>query len=195
MRIILASLASAAAVALAGPCVPLASAHFCAYPVELRVGEQAVVNIGVAAEDKAVVRVDVTVPRNFQLEEPIGYLGWIGTVNGNVAQFEGAVMQPYTCAFFALRGEATTKGRLVATIRTHAADGTTVRYASTKPFDPFAAQLIYAGIPIPEQGVTPGSGSGSSGFGLALAGSIILGALVVGAAVLVNRRRGAPDRA
>ncbi|MEY2467561.1 MAG: hypothetical protein QOF21_259 [Actinomycetota bacterium] len=154
------------------------------------------VNIGVAAEDKPIVAVDVTVPKNFHLVEPVGYLGWIGTVNGNVAHFEGAVMKPYTCAFFSLDGEAAKKGLLVATIRTHAADGTTTRYASTQPFNPFAAQLIYAGIPIPDPTVTPGDGGGlPGGFGLALAGSIGLGVLVVGSAVLINRRRGGADRA
>ncbi len=122
--------------------------------------------------------------------EPIGFLGWQGVRTGNIVHFEGAVMRPYTCAYFSLDGEATTKGRLVAPIVTTAEDGTKVRYRSTKPFHPFAAQLIYAGIPIPNQGVTPGAG-GDGGFPVAgaLAIAVVVGALAVGGAVLVNRRR------
>ena len=177
-------------VTFAGPGVPSAEAHFCATPVELKVGLRAVVNIGVAAEEKPITGVDVTVPSGFHLEDPIGYLGWIGTATGNVVHFQGAVMQPYTCTFFSLDGTATKKGRLVLPILTHAEDGTSRHYASTQPFNPYAAQVIYAGIPIPTQTVTPGGNGGlPSGFFPALGIAVLAGALVVGAAVMVNRRR------
>ena len=153
-------------------------------------GLRGVVNIGVAAEAKPITAIDVTVPAGFHLEDPIGYLGWIGTAAGNVVHFQGAVMQPYTCTFFSLDGEATKKGRLVLPILTHAADGTSLRYASTQPFNPYAAQVIYAGIAIPEQTVTPGGKGGlPQGFFPALGVAVVAGGLVVGVAVLANSRR------
>ena len=138
IRIILASLALATTVTTFGPGVPHASAHFCANPVELAVAKRAIINIGVAAEDKPVIGVDVTVPKYFDLVEPVGFLGWEGTVDGDVVHFQGAVIQPYTCAYFGFDGEATKKGRLVAPIVTHTEDGTATDYKSTQPFNPYA---------------------------------------------------------
>lgn len=192
MRIILASLAVAFAVGLIGPGVAPASAHYCATPVEVKVGKKATVNIGVAAEDKPITSIDITIPAGFDLIDPVGYLGWVGSASADKrsVHFQNSTMQPYTCTFFSLDGTATSRGRLVLPILTHAQDGTTLLYKSTQPFNPYAAQLIYAGVRIPNPTVTPG-GKSSSSIAVAIVIAIALGALAVGAMVLANRRRGA----
>ncbi len=187
-RVILASLASALVVGpgVVGP--QRASAHFCSTPVEINVGESVVVNIGVAAEQKPVRGVDISIPEGFDLEEPFGYLGYVGTVDGDWVHFEGAEIAPFTCTFFSFQGQATRRGRLVARIVTTAVDGAKTQYNDLKPASLYPAQLIYAGVPVPT-GAQPESKSGFPSIWLGLAGALTAGGIAVGAAVLVNRRR------
>jgi hypothetical protein len=186
MRLILALIAGAAAVTFAAVVAPPATAHFCSTPVEINVGEDVVVNIGVAAEDKPVRAVDIAVPDAFVLKEPIGYLGFTGTVDGKRVHFEGAEIAPYSCTYFSFAGHAARKGRLVARIVTTAVDGTKAHYNDLRPISQYPAQLIYAGVTMPTD-VAP-TNSDFPSIWVGVVASLVTGAAVVGGAYLVNRR-------
>jgi hypothetical protein len=191
MRFILALLSVATVVTLSAAHAPAADAHFCSIPANVKVGKELMVNIGVAAEAKPVHAIDIEIPDGFTLEEPVGYLGYVGTVRGKFAHFEGGVIQPYTCQYFGFVGAATKRGRLVAEIITTADDGTRQRYTDLRPISQFPAMLIFAGVTSADyEPKAPATKGGDGGFFVALAVAITAGILVVGAAVLINRRRG-----
>ncbi|MEY2426246.1 MAG: hypothetical protein QOI61_1818 [Actinomycetota bacterium] len=188
MRLILALTATAAAVTLSVAAAPPAAAHFCSVPAEINVGESVLLNIGVAAEAKPVRGVDIAVPEGFELKEPVGYLGYEPTVSGKWVHFEGGEIAPYQCHYFAFEGQATRKGRLVARIVTTDVDGKQTNYNDLRPISQFPAQLIYAGVPIPDP-AQPASSDSSTSVWVALAVAVGAGVLVVGGAYAVNRRR------
>ncbi len=172
-----------------GAAAPRADAHICTNPVEINVGEEVKLNIEVASEDKPITSVDISIPRGFDLKDQVGYLGWVGTHIGEKVHFEGQTLKPYSCGYFTIVGTAVKKGALFADIAVHADDGTTTKYVDRNPYSPYPAYAIFAGVPIPDAGVTPGEPS--SGFPLVmwLAIAIGAGAVAVGVAVLANRRR------
>ncbi|MEY2472812.1 MAG: hypothetical protein QOK28_2141 [Actinomycetota bacterium] len=179
----------AAAVALAGINAPRADAHFCSVPAEIKVGVDVMINIGVAAEAKPVQAVDIEIPDGFTLKDPVGYLGYTGTIQGKWAHFEGAEIEPYTCHYFGFGGQATKKGRLVSEIITTASDGTRQRYTDLRPISQFPAMLIFAGVKAADYTTSTPAKSGDVSIWVALAVAVAAGALVVGAAVMINRRR------
>jgi hypothetical protein len=192
---ILASVTTAAVVALGFVSVQPASAHFCSMPVEnVAVGKDVLINVGVAAEDKPVREVDVDIPEGFVASEAIGFLGYTGTIVGNVAHFEGAEFQPYTCGYFSLAGHATRRGRLIATITTHAADGTVTRYRDPHTISRFPAQVIYVGMTEADYqrrvGGSPAASKSSPVTAVAI--GVGAGAVAVAVAYLWNRRRALP---
>jgi hypothetical protein len=159
-----------------------ASAHFCSTPQNINVGEDVMVNIGVAAEEKPVRDVDIEVPDGFALKEPVGFLGYEPTREGKWVHFTGAEIQPFACTFFAFSGQATRKGALVARIVTTAVDGTKTHYDSTKPAALYPAMVIYAGVTLEEL-----NGSKSSVVPrIAVAVGVAIAA--VGIAVFIRRR-------
>jgi hypothetical protein len=192
MRFILALLTAASVVTLVGVRAPAASAHFCSVPAEINVGEEVMVNVGVAAEAKPVQGVDIEIPAGFALKEPVGYQGYTATVTGNSVHFAGGQIAPYTCHYFGLEGTATKRGRLVAPITTTAVDGSRQRYTDLRPVSQFPAMLIFAGVTAadyaPKEPAAPGASGGVS-IWVALAVAVAAGSLVVGGAVLMNRRR------
>ena len=177
-------------VTLAGVRAPAADAHFCSIPADISLNKELMVNIGVAAEAKPVHAIDIEIPDGFSLKEPVGYLGYTGSIRGKFAHFEGGVIQPYTCQYFGFVGKATKRGRLVAEIITTADDGTRQRYTDLRPISQFPAMLIFAGVNSSDYEVKPKAKEGDGGFFVALAIAIGAGVLVVGGAMLVNSRRG-----
>ena len=176
-------------VSLGGINAPRAEAHFCSIPATINVGEDVMVNIGVAAEAKPVAAVDIDIPSGFELTEPVGYQGYVGTVQGDVAHFEGGTIAPYACHYFGFQGKATKRGRLVADIVTTADDGTKTTYNDLRPISQFPAMLIFAGVQESDYTTpTPNPGGGVS-IWVALAVAVGAGVVVVGAAVMINRRR------
>jgi len=170
---------------------PRADAHICTNPVQVNVGEDVTINIGVAAEEKPVTAVDIAIPPGFELKDQIGYLGWVGTRVGDSTHFEGAEIKPYSCAYFTFKGVAPQKGKYLASITVHAADGSTTKYIDANPYSLFPALGIYAGVPIPSQGVSPGGGSGDGFPWMWLAIAVVAGGVAVAFAVVWNRRRDA----
>jgi hypothetical protein len=189
MRIILALLTSAVAVALGSANAPRADAHFCSVPAEIKVGVDVMLNIGVAAEAKPVRAVDIEIPDGFILKDPVGYLGYTGTIQGKWVHFEGAEIEPYTCHYFGFGGQATKRGRLVSQIITTADDGTRQRYADLRPISQFPAMLIFAGVKAADYTTPAPAKSGGVSIWVALGVAVAAGLVVVGAAVMINRRR------
>lgn len=166
----------------------MALAHICTNPVEVNVGESVNINFGVAAEDKPVTAVDVTVPDGFDLREPVAFNGWQATRDGSVVHFTGGTIKAYTCEFFTFSGAAQRQGALRADITVIHDDATTRVYADPNPYSPFPTMGIYAGVPLPSQGVTPLVGDSGGGSGpLLLAGSVAVIAGGVTALFLVSR--------
>ncbi|HVT77966.1 MAG TPA: hypothetical protein VHD87_13110 [Acidimicrobiales bacterium] len=188
MRVILALLATLTVVTIAAG-APRADAHFCSIPATIKVGQDTMVNIGVAAEEIPVEAVDIQIPAGFALKEAVGYLGYTGTVKGNYAHFVGGEIAPYTCHYFGFSGHATKRGRLVAQIITTDKNGTKTRYFDTRAISQFPAEVIYAGVDPADYAPKLPTSSGGVSIWVALAVAVGAGVLVVGGAVLVNRRR------
>jgi hypothetical protein len=158
-RFILAFVTAAFAVTTALVGAPAASAHFCAIPAEIKVGQEVMVSIGVAAEEKPVAGVDIEIPRGFALKEPVGFMGYEPTRRGRWVHFDGAEIAPFGCHYFGFSGHATQKGRLVARVITTATDGTRTRYDSLKPAALYPAMVIYAGVTAADFGADESSGT------------------------------------
>lgn len=189
MAVILALVCGVFGVITIGPAASPASAHICTNPVEVNVGQAVNINFGVAAEDKPVTAVDVAVPTGFELREPIGFNGWQATRDGSVAHFTGGTIKPFTCEFFTFAGTATIKGALYLDITVVNGDGSKTVYDVHDPYSPTPAMGVFAGVPIPSQGVTPGGKASSNTTALlaAAAGAVIAGGLT--AAFLFSRSR------
>lgn len=173
---------------------PRAVAHICTNPVEINVGEQVKLNVEIPSEAKPVIAVDIAIPKGFDLKDQIGYLGWVGTRVGDNAHFEGQTIKPYSCGYFTLVGTATKQGALFADITAHADDGTTTKYVDRNPYSPYPAFGIFAGVSVPEAGVTPGEPGGGTPIWVWLLIAVGAGTVAVGVAVLANRRRYSPVR-
>lgn len=167
-----------------------ASAHVCTNPVEVNVGQAVNINFGVAAEEKAVIAVDVTVPAGFGLTEPIGFNGWQAARDGSVVHFTGGTIKPFTCEFFTFAGTATIKGALYLDITVVNDDGSRTVYDVHDPYSPTPAMGVFSGVEIPTQGVTPGGAASSNRNALfaAVAGAVIAGGAT---AFFLFRRSGA----
>jgi hypothetical protein len=167
------------------------TAVVCTNPVEVEVDRLFSVNIGVAAEDKPVTRVEITVPEGFDLDEPFGFLGWVGERRGDVVYFEGGRIEPYQCGFFTFKGRAPKKGTYVAEITAIAEDGSRRVYTNRNPYSAFPAMNLYAGVeqPTPEDFGEDGGGGG--GLWRTLAVGAAIGALVAGAVFRLRRSTGA----
>jgi hypothetical protein len=189
MRLILALLSLATVCTLAGVQAPRASAHFCSIPATVKVGVEGMVNIGVAAEAKPVRAVDIAIPDGFELKEPVGYQGYTATIDGQSVHFEGGSIAPYSCHYFGFQGTAVKRGRLVAQITTTAEDGTRQRYTDLRPISQYPAMLIFAGVKAADYEPKAPAKRGGVSIWVALAVAIAAGAVVVGGAVLLNRRR------
>lgn len=169
-----------------------ASAHVCTQSVEVRVGKKFSLNIGVAAEDKQITKVEILVPNGFDLTDNFGFLGWVGKREGNEVVFTGGTIEPYQCAYFTFVGSIPKKGTYVAEIATTAPDGTRKVYKSRNPYSPVPAMMMYAGVKMPSPddfADSESSGDKTGGALKALAIAVILGAGAVVVAIRVNNRR------
>jgi hypothetical protein len=124
------------------PARPVA-AHICALPAHFTLHQHVILNVAVAAEDKPVRAVDISIPAGFALQDAEGFLGFQATRSGRQVHFEGGQIAIYDCESFSLEGEPTRTGKLVAPIVTTADDGTKTRYDDLKTGSQFPAQVIY----------------------------------------------------
>lgn len=172
-----------AVLALVGPLLAVvpASAHSCAAPVQVPVGERVSVTVGVAAEAVAVTGVDVSVPEGFRLLGVVEAPGWRIERQGSTVRLRDGEVAPFGCAYLTLEGVAPRKGRLLFPLTVHGADGSTLRYEGAELGDPGAGQLVFAGVE-PDRPDT----SGASPWEAAGWALVALG--LVGAAALALRR-------
>ena len=166
-----------------------AVAHFCANPVEMRVGKQGTVNIGIAAEAVAATGVDVTIPEGFVFERAVEYAPWTATHSDGTVRFRGGSIPPYTCAFFSVIGTAPRKGEYPFHLGILGEDGSKARYTREEPFGEFAAQMVYAGVPIPDPAAATDDGGLPNGFGWAVLGAVVAGGVAVAIAARISARR------
>jgi len=123
--------------------IPPAAAHICAIPAHFTLDEDVVLNIAVAAEDKPIRAVDISLPAGFALKNATGFLGFTATRHGQHVHFEGGEIATYDCQSFSLSGRATRTGKLVVHIVTTADDGTKTHYDDLRSGSQFPAQVIY----------------------------------------------------
>lgn len=159
-----------------------ASGHSCAGPVQIEPGRPAKVNIGVGAEDAAVVEVEVSVPSGFELDRVDDAQGWTNTREGQVIRFSGWTIPSFGCAYFTLSGTAPKRATLAFPLKVRTEAGGVQEYASRTPGAPDAAQLVYAGT-------EPGDpdAEGSSGTNIAqvvvIAGAVAAAVAAAGCAL------------
>lgn len=140
-------------------------------------------NIGVAAEDSAVVQVAITVPPEFDLDRVTEPQHWTSSREGAVVRFTGGVIEPFGCGYFSLSGTAAKKASIVFPLKVVAETGSALEYTNPDPAAPDAAQLVYVGVE-PERE----AGGRSRGTSAALVAVIVLvGAGSVAAATLALR--------
>lgn len=153
----------------------------------MRPNQKGTVNIGVAAEAKPVVKVDINVPSGIEVDEVGNTEGWTyETVGRPITKvtFTGGPIPPFECRFFSVLGMPKRKAKFLITLATHAADGTVQQYRAPDPFDLYPAVIVYAGV-------NPGDGSapkGSSSTPLIL-GAVAAGAAAAGGTLFMRRRR------
>jgi hypothetical protein len=184
---------SAVALALASAvtwtAAPPAWAHFCSSPVEFEVNKPGAVAFGVPAEDFAVTEIDVTLPAAFKLDGLDGPPEWKSTLQGRHLHLIGGPIVPYTCAFFTLRGVVEKRGKVVFPFVIRGEGGRSSEYRGTKINDPFAGQLVFAGVSPKQSDYVDASGEGGGSTlqpaFLAAAGGLTVG----GALALLARRR------
>ena len=177
--------AFAAALVLAGAAP--AGAHPCTTPAEIPVGEVVTVLVGVPAEEKPVVAVDVAIPSGFRLEDAPDIGPWRVERDGSTLRYRGGELAPYACASFNLEGAAERQARLAFSVTSRSPDGSEVRFDGTEPYDPHAAQLVYAGFSPP-----PPPDEGASGWLSGTTVGLAATAALVGGAYLVSRRLQGP---
>lgn len=169
---------------VAGP----AHAHVCATPRLIDVGTPDDAVMGVGAEEKPVVAVEVAVPQGFVVEEIDPPTGWTGESAGRTVRFEGGEIAPLACQSFTLRGTAAERGPLAFDLLLTHPDGSQSRYDKrAAAFD--GAQLVVAGMTLDELRDAGGAAAffereddglpvGAIGVGIALVAAAAL--LVVG---------------
>lgn len=143
----------AAFVALASLSLPVrpASAHFCANPVRIPLRQPSTVTIGVDSDGAApVTEVDVVVPDELTVERALDTPPWTSTRTGDTITYTGGEIAIGTCTFFSLNVIAPRKGVVAVPVITRAADGAVREFRGRDISKPFPAQLVYAGIPIPQ---------------------------------------------
>lgn len=135
-------------VVLAVVAIPVrpAAAHFCSQPLQVPVGRPVTFTVGVPSEDVPVSRVDIELPKGFELHRAIEFAGWRATRAGNVVRYEGGEIRLFMCAFFTLAGEVPEKTTLVVPFVTYGKDGQKVQEFRSRDLNEVdAAQLVYAG--------------------------------------------------
>jgi hypothetical protein len=185
------ALVLASAITMTWAAAPPAQAHFCSNPVQFEVHKPGAVAFGVPAEDFAVTEVDVSLPAAFQLQGLDGPPEWKSTQQGRQLHLLGGPIEPFTCAFFTLRGVVDKAGKITIPFVIRGEGGRSSEYKGTKINDPFSGQLVFAGVS-PKQSDYLDVSSGDSGGGstfqpafLAAAGGLTVG----GALALLARRR------
>ena len=138
-----------------------AAAHTCALPVRIEPGQPATVNIGVAAEDAAVVSVKVDVPKGFELDRVLEAPGWTSTMEAGVVLFAGGKIPPFGCSYFGVAGMAEKKATLAFPLTVGMEGGGERRLASHKLGAADSAQLVYAGTE-PASAVDAGDEAGGT---------------------------------
>jgi hypothetical protein len=182
------ALALALSMALTTP----AQAHSCGGPVEFQVKKPGAVSFGVPAEDFAVTEVDVTIPGEFELNGLDGPPEWKSTQQGRQLHLLGGPITPFTCAFFTLRGVVEKSGKLTFPFVIRGEGGRSSEYKGTKIDDPFAGQLVFAGVSAKDSDYLATGGEGGGGSALQPAFIAAAGGLTVGGALaLLARRRAA----
>jgi hypothetical protein len=150
------------------------------------VDRRATVTVGVPAEEREVVRVDVGLPEQFRLDDVVASQYWTGRRAGESVRFEGGPLAPYSCVYFSLNGTATDRGKLVFPLTVHLKDGGTERLTGEKINDPRGAQLVFAGTQ-PRQSDYFGVDGGGTDLGVIGAVLVTIGVVGIAAAVLLRR--------
>ena len=134
--------------ALLGVLTPVtrAAAHSCSSPTQAEVGKPFTLNLGVPAEQSAVVGVEVTVPDGFRLDQAEPGPGWTSEPDGTQVRFSGGKVTPYGCTYFILRGTVTERGKLKFPVVTRNEDGSNTEYRGDTIGDPYGAQFVFAGV-------------------------------------------------
>jgi hypothetical protein len=174
-----------------------ASAHVCSKPDLVDVDAPVTVNLGVPAEEKPVVGVDVSLPRGFRLDDVEPAEGWTAERAGSHVRLRGGTVGSLGCEYFVLRGVATREGKLAFSLVARHEDGSATRYEGDKINDPLGAQLVFAGV-VPSDADYVSDGGEGTGTNLPRLLSGALAGLAVGAggglvlrwvAARVQRRR------
>lgn len=190
-----------------------ASAHSCAQPAVIPVGQPATVNVSVGAEAKAVVAVTITIPDGFEATAVAPPAGWRELPRrGADIVLEGGPIAQFGCATFPVTGQAARPATLAFVITTKASDGTVERLDRTEPGSARPAQMVFAGADqatatiasggtgkmtassTDTSGVASGEEPEDGGSGSTLALTLVAGAAVaagLAAIVFLRRRRGA----
>jgi hypothetical protein len=166
-----------------------ARAHSCAGPVEIPVGEETTVTVGVAAEQSPVAGFDITVPDGFSLARAEDEFDWRATQTGSLLRYRGGTLPPYACMFLNLVGTADRQAKLVFPFTVHGTDGSAVEFTGEEADDRHPAQLVYAGFSPPTSRESRGEGLRGAFSGILVAALIGIGAFAVW------QRRQAPRRA
>lgn len=154
--------------------------HSCATPTRIKPGEPATVNIGVAAEEAAVVSVEVEVPEGFELDRVLEAPGWKSEQEESLVRFTGGKIEAFGCAYFGVAGMAEKKATLAFPLTVGMEGGGERRLASNKIGAPDSAQLVFAGTE-PPSSVDPEEAGGTSMAAVAAVGLAVAGGLAAAA--------------
>lgn len=163
-----------------------APAHSCSLPSRFDVGTPGTLNVGVAAEARTVVAVDITVPSSFHVDRVVPYSGWTSAKTGNGYHFSGGTIPVFQCGYFTFQGTATKKAVLAFDITTQSDDGSKIDYRDRDPASLFPAQLVLAGV---EPDVIMKSGDKPTPAWVAPGAAVVGAAVAAGLILFVRRRR------
>jgi uncharacterized protein YcnI len=170
----LAVLALATAVATAAGLaftVAPASAHVCARPVEINVGQLSTIAVGVTVEATAVPDVEISIPPGLGLDRVDAKSGWTTTRNGSSVRYRGGPIARFACEYFSLGVTAPSRGAFGISVVQRAADGKVVARSTPDPSnatDRVLGQIVYAGVK------PPSAATGSNGLSATTIASIAL---------------------
>ena len=150
------------------------------------VGKATALTIGIAAEAKPLVAVDVDVPDGFTLTGSLDVPSWTATRDGDTIHYTGGRIEPFGCGYVTLRGRAERKGRLVFPFTVTAADGSTTRHTDVDQALPTAAGVLYAGVELPGAPEDGDDGNGGTIVAIAVAAAA---ALAIAGVTVARRRR------
>ncbi|HEV7524587.1 MAG TPA: hypothetical protein VGP92_06455 [Acidimicrobiia bacterium] len=193
-RIVLLALATVAATAATlGLSVTPAAAHICPIAVQIPVGREATIAVGVTVEDATVPDVEITFPAGLRLDRVDTKAGWAfsrtgtptGTPAGSTVRYRGGPIPPFKCEYFSFGVTAAGPGAFGIPVVQRAADGSVV--ARTIPVannasDQVLDQFVYAGVKPPRAG-------GSSNVSVPTIAGIALVAIGIVAFVALTIRR------